>query len=310
MKTSLQNLLEEEYAAALQYYLVKPGEEGLHRAYAVGRQALAEEMGLLDMAMMHHEALARILPAAPGPEDRMQVIKEAKTFFVESLTPFEMAYRGFHDATNAFRRLNEKLEEEAKRIAHSLHDEAGQFLACVHIALEEVAREMPPNLRKQIDDIKKLLDDVEGQLRRLSHELRPTILDDLGLLPALEFLAEGISKRAGLPITVDGRRDGRFSPALETALYRVVQEALNNATKHAQATRVAVHIKRTGASIRCLIRDDGVGFDAGAMTARKGNRGLGLLGIRERVAVLGGTVQIQSEPGHGTEIIITAPLEV
>lgn len=309
MKTSLHNLLEEEYAAALQDYLTKPGENALHRAYAVGRQALAEELGLLEMAMMHHETLSRVLPAAASPHERMEILKEAKNFFVESLTPFEMAYRGFHDATSALRRQNEKLEEEAKRIAHSLHDEAGQFLACVHIALEEVARELPPNSRHHLEEIRKLLDQVEGQLRRLSHELRPTILDDLGLLPALEFLAEGVSKRSGVKITVNGRRDGRFAPAVETALYRVVQEALNNATKHAQANELTVTIERERASVRCGVRDDGVGFDVNTAMARKGNRGLGLLGIRERVAVLGGTVQIQSRPGDGTEIIITVPLE-
>ncbi len=309
MKPSLQNFLEEEYAAALKNYLAEPGEAGLHRAYAVGRQALAEELGLLEMAMLHHEALGTILPGTAEPEERTRVIREAKHFFVESLTPFEMAYRGFHDATNALRRLNEKLEEEAKRIAHSIHDEAGQFLACVHIALEEVARELPPNSRKHLDDIKQLLNKVEGQLRRLSHELRPTILDDLGLLPALEFLAEGVSTRSGVPITVEGQRNGRLPPAVETAFYRAVQEALNNATKHAQATAATVRVTREAGAVHCSVHDNGVGFDAAAMMARKGGRGLGLLGIRERVAVLGGTVKIQSGPGQGTEIIITVPLE-
>jgi len=237
------------------------------------------------------------------------VVKEAKNFFVESLTPFEMAYRGFHDATSALRRLNEKLEDEAKRIAHSIHDEAGQFLACVHIALEEVSRELPPNSRKHLDEIKQLLNQVEGQLRRLSHELRPTILDDLGLLPALEFLAEGVSSRSGVPIAVEGERGGRLPPAIETALYRAVQEALNNATKHAQAKSVTVRVRRDQRVVSCSVQDDGMGFDTSAMLARKGNRGLGLLGIREPVAVLAGTVQIKSEPAQGTEIIITVPLQ-
>jgi signal transduction histidine kinase len=307
MKTSVQNMLQEEYASALKNYLIHPGEDGLHRAYAVGRQALAEELGPLEMAMLHHDALSSLLP--DSGEQALQVVKEAKNFFVESLTPFEMAYRGFHDATSALRRLNEKLEDEAKRIAHSIHDEAGQFLACVHIALEEVARELPPQSRKHLEEIRQLLNQVEGQLRRLSHELRPTILDDLGLLPALEFLSEGVSKRSGVPIAVEGERGGRLAPAVETAIYRAVQEALNNASKHAQASGVTVRVKRNDRSVVCSVRDDGVGFDASAMLARKGNRGLGLLGIRERVAVLAGTVQINSHPGKGTEIIITVPIE-
>ncbi|HKA33140.1 MAG TPA: ATP-binding protein [Candidatus Binatia bacterium] len=307
MKPSVQNALQEEYASALKSYLGHPGEDGLHRAYAVGRQALAEELGPLEMAMLHHDALSNLLP--DSGEQAVQVLKEAKNFFVESLTPFEMAYRGFHDATSALRRLNEKLEDEAKRIAHSIHDEAGQFLACVHIALEEVARELPPKSRKHLEEIRQLLNQVEGQLRRLSHELRPTILDDLGLLPALEFLAEGVSKRSGVPVAVEGDRSGRFPSAVETAVYRAVQEALSNASKHAQASGVTVRVKRGDKSVVCSVRDDGVGFDTSAMLARKGNRGLGLLGIRERVAVLAGTVQIRSALGQGTEIIITVPLE-
>jgi signal transduction histidine kinase len=307
MKTSVQNLLQEEYTSALKSYLSQPGEEGLHRAYAVGRRALAEELGPLEMAMLHHDALLGLLPQTG--DETLEVVKEAKNFFVESLTPFEMAYRGFHDATSALRRLNEKLEDEAKRIAHSIHDEAGQFLACVHIALEEVARELPPKSRKHLEEIRQLLNQVEGQLRRLSHELRPTILDDLGLLPALEFLAEGVSKRSGVPIAVEGERSGRLAPPIETALYRAVQEALTNAAKHAQAKSMTVRVKREEKSVSCSVRDDGVGFDTSAMLARKGNRGLGLLGIRERVATLGGSVQIKSQPGQGAEITITVPVE-
>jgi signal transduction histidine kinase len=308
MKTSVQDFLQEEYASALRGYLAQPGEDGLHRAYALGRRALAEELGPLEMAMLHHDALTALLPGGSG-EQTIHIVKEAKNFFVESLTPFEMAYRGFHDATSALRRLNEKLEEEAKRIAHSIHDEAGQFLACVHIALEEVARELPPNSRKHLEEIRQLLNQVEGQLRRLSHELRPTILDDLGLLPALEFLAEGVSKRSGIPVAVEGERGGRFAAPVETALYRAVQEALTNATKHGQPKSVTVRVKREAKLVSCSVRDDGVGFDTSAMLARKGNRGLGLLGMRERVAVLGGTLKINSKPGYGAEILITVPLE-
>jgi two-component system sensor histidine kinase UhpB len=309
MKSRLHQL-ETEYISALQDYLASPAEATLTRAYEIGRAALAQELGLLEMAVLHHEALGRILPLVLGLEESTQVVKEAKSFFVESLTPFEMVHRGFRDANSALRRLNEKLEEEAKRIAHSLHDEAGQFLACVHIALDEVGRELPPRFRKRLREIRGLLDQVEGQLRRLSHELRPTILDDLGLLPALEFLAEGVSKRAALPITVEGRRNGRLPSAIETILYRVVQEALTNVSKHAQATHASVQIQRQPGSILCSIRDDGVGFDVPVVMKKKGQRGLGLMGIRERVAVLGGTLQIHSEPGHGTEMLITVPLEV
>jgi signal transduction histidine kinase len=313
MTESTKNGLGElpaEYLSALQDYLVKPEEEALHRAYEAGRRALGEGMGLLEMAVMHHEALGKILPGKHDAEERDRAVREAKNFFVESLTPFEMAHRGFRDANSALRQLTEKLEEESKRIAHSLHDEAGQFLACVHIAIEEVARDLPAPARDRLREVRALLDRIESQLRRLSHELRPTILDDLGLVPALEFLSEGISSRNGLSIAVEGQKIGRLPASIETVLYRSVQEALNNVVKHARANHASVEIQRGGGSVRCSIRDNGVGFDVEPEIGKKGGRGLGLVGIRERIAVLGGSVAVSSAPGRGTEMIITIPLEV
>lgn len=210
----------------------------------------------------------------------------------------------------ALRHLNETLEQESRRIAHALHDEAGQLLAAVDIALDEFARELPPPAQPHLEEVKALLDQIEAQLRHVSHELRPTVLDDLGLVPALEFLAEGVSTRTGLSITVEGPTTGRLPLAVETALYRTVQEALTNVTKHAQAKSVSVQVKRENRRLRCTIRDDGIGFDVSAVQARKGERGLGLIGIRERLDALGGRLQITSAPGRGTELAITVPLEV
>ena len=212
-------------------------------------------------------------------------------------------------AEKALHRLNEMLEEEAKRIARALHDEAGQLLATVHIALAEVARELPPPVRKRLQEVRGLLNQIEGQLRHLSHELRPTILDDLGLCPALEFLAQGVSTRTGLLITVKGSTEGRLPLSIETALYRIVQEALTNISKHARATRVRIQFQRAARRIRCVVRDDGIGFDVPSVLDRKGEQGLGLIGIRERLNALGGTLQITSAPGRGTELLITVPLE-
>ena len=211
-------------------------------------------------------------------------------------------------AEQALRRLNEALEEEAKRIAHELHDEAGQLLAMVHIVLAEIARELPPPGPKRLEEVTGLLDQIEEQLRHLAHELRPTILDDLGLLPALEFLAQGVSKRTGLPITVESSTEGRLLPSIEMSLYRIVQQALTNVAKHARATHASVQIRRGARTVRCSIRDDGIGFDVPVVLARRGQRGLGLLGIRERLNSFGGALQINSAPGQGTELLVTIPL--
>ena len=196
-------------------------------------------------------------------------------------------------------------EEEARRIAHELHDEAGQLMASVHIALDDLTGQVPERAAT-FRDLHALLDRVEDRLRRLSREIRPSILDDLGLAPALEWLAQGVAERTGLDITVEAP-NRRLSPAVETALYRVVQEALTNTARHAQATKVEIVIRAEGVAVQGVVRDDGQGFDVGATLARRGDRGLGLIGMRERVEALGGTLTIESGPGLGTRLSVCIP---
>jgi PAS domain S-box-containing protein len=209
----------------------------------------------------------------------------------------------------ALRRLNESLEQEAERIAHALHDEAGQLLTSAHITLAEVGRDLAAPARERLQEVRCHLDRIEEQLRHLAHELRPRILDDMGLVPALEFLAEGVEKRAGISVTVIALLETRLPPLVETTLYRLAQEALTNVSKHARATRVSLQLRQEPRRIHCTIQDDGVGFDAPALLARRGERGLGLVGIRDRLEALGGTFQVTSTPGRGTELLVTIPLE-
>jgi PAS domain S-box-containing protein len=212
-------------------------------------------------------------------------------------------------AEQAMRWLNEQLEEGIKRIAHALHDEAAQLLAAVYLTVEDIACRLPPEQREPLKRIHLPLDHAAGQLRRLSHELRPVILDDLGLFPALQFLTQGISQRTGLAITIDGWAQERLAPVVEIALYRILQEALTNVSKHAQATRVTVRLQREAETIACTIRDDGVGFELTGAGATRERPGLGLIGIRERLAVLGGTLSITTRPGRGTTLDMRIPLE-
>jgi signal transduction histidine kinase len=308
MKTPLQSLLSQ-YTRALEDHLAGGGETTLHEAYELGRRSLAEGLGLLDLASIHYEALMTILLRRSFTEDFSLTVKAGANFFAESLSPFEMTHRGYREANVALRHLNEKLEEEAKRIAHALHDEAGQLLASVHLALEEVARELPPPAGDRLQKVRGLLDQIEMQLRRLSHELRPTILDDLGLLPALEFLSTGVSARTRVLIRLEGSLEERLPHVIETALYRIVQEALTNVTKHAQATLVTVCLQREDQLVRCVIRDDGIGCDPAVVLGPRVDRGLGFVGIQERLNSLRGRLQIVSFPGRGMELHITIPLE-
>ena len=298
--------LEDQYTAALRDSIAGMGESSLQQAYELGRRALADGLGVLDMAAMYHKALAAGLPRDSTPEETALMLEAGAGFFAESLSPFEMTHRGFRDSNIALRHLNQTLEQEIKRIAHALHDEAAQLLASVYLALDEVAGNLPP-AREHLLKVKGLLDLIEGQLRQLSHELRPTILDDWGLLPALKFLAEGVTARTGLFIKVEGESAPSLSPLLATTLYRIVQEALTNVTRHAKATQVQVTIQHELQTLRCSIKDNGVGFDVSSLSARTGERGLGLIGIRERLHSVGGSPSLVSTPGQGTELVITIP---
>ena len=205
--------------------------------------------------------------------------------------------------------VSEALEREARRIAQTLHDEAGQILAAVHIRLDQMTRDLPASQSAPLQDIKSMLTLVEEELRRLSHELRPSILDHLGLVPALEFLADGASKRTGVAISVEGSTEGRLPAMVETALYRIAQEALTNMGKHAHARQGRVSLWVRNGYVQCVIQDDGVGANIGDVLTRPGLYGLGLVGIRERVDSLDGTLAITSAPGLGMEIHVTLPLE-
>ena len=298
--------LEDQYTAALRDSIAGMGESSLQQAYELGRRALADGLGVLDMAAMYHKALAAGLPRDSTPEETALMLEAGAGFFAESLSPFEMTHRGFRDSNIALRHLNQTLEQEIKRIAHALHDEAAQLLASVYLALNEVGRNVPP-AREHLLKVNELLDLIEGQLRRLSHELRPTILDDWGLLPALKFLAEGVAARSGLVITVEGDSPLTLSPLLSTTLYRIAQEAFTNVAKHAKATQVTVAIQYERQILRCSIKDNGVGFDVSSLSTQIGDRGLGMIGIRERLNSLGGSLSIVSTVGQGTELVVTIP---
>jgi signal transduction histidine kinase len=294
--------LAERYAEIFQEYLREHGESSLSSGYEFARRAMVDGSSVLEMAEIHHEALRRVL-GGHGPAEK--VLAHAMDLFAACLSPFEMSHRGAQEGARALRRLNEVLEGELKRIAHALHDEAGQLLASVHIAVADVANELPPEFSTRIAEIEWLLKQIEVELRNLSHELRPTVLDNLGLVPALEMLAEKVAKRTGLAVSVSGDTRERLPSAVETALYRTAQEALNNAVKHAHAKSVRIELQHMPLTVRCSVRDDGIGF---ANQQQASVHGLGLIGIRERLNALGGSLRVVSEPQCGTTLLADIPL--
>jgi signal transduction histidine kinase len=308
-KTGAQKTFEEEYVLRLREYLTVGGESTLGQAYGLGRLAIAQQKSLVELAALHHQALQRLTEQARGLHDSDKLLRAGSCFLAECLSPYEMAHRGFQDGVKALRQLNQTLEEEIKRIAYSVHDESGQLLVAVHLALADLAQELSVHHRKQITRIEELLNQVEKQLRRYSHELRPAVLDDLGWIPAIRFLAGAVSKRVGLSVAVQTEVSGRLPITVETTLYRIVQEALNNTIKHAKAKNVWIRAWKESRTLNCSIRDDGSGFDTGLNGRNTGCGGLGLIAMRERLSALGGTLRIVSCPGQGTELYIRLPLE-
>ena len=201
----------------------------------------------------------------------------------------------------ALQEMNVALEQEARRIAQVLHDESGQLLAAAHMLIDAMAAEATEAMRQQIEEVKGLLNETEEQIRRLSHELRPAILDDLGLRSAIEFLARGVSSRAGIEVQADCHIDRRLPAPTETAIYRVVQEALTNVLRHAQARHVCIHLEQCNGSIHGSVRDNGKGFDTQSLLQR-GRTGLGLMGMRARMNSVGGKLFVSSQLGRGTDI--------
>jgi signal transduction histidine kinase len=205
----------------------------------------------------------------------------------------------------------ETQEVERRHLARELHDQIGQSLTAVEINLQAAQQvSVSPALAAPLEESLKIIARIQEQVRELSFELRPSLLDHVGLAAALRWYSNQQARRAGFRVRF--RADSipsRVDPTVETACYRVAQEALTNVVRHAQATHVTVELNQAGESLRLLIRDDGAGFDllAARQRAREG-AGLGLLGMEERVSLVGGHLEYKSRPAEGTEILAWFPL--
>lgn len=205
-------------------------------------------------------------------------------------------------------------EEERRRIAQELHDEAGQALTGIKMNLEWVEKELAPSekaVREKIDEVKTQVGKIMEELRRLSYDLRPAILDELGLVPTLRWYIEEYSKRTRTAVHLQTTGlQKRLSAKIEILLYRVIQEALTNVAKHAQAESVVLSLEKKDVHIHLYVTDDGKGFEVKRYFSSPPmiRRGLGILGMKERVELAGGTFFIDSDPGQGTRISIKVPI--
>ncbi len=208
----------------------------------------------------------------------------------------------------------EAQENERRRISRELHDEVGQALYAIQFDLEMIDKDLPnasSAVRGRLEEAKSLSSQTLKAMRQLSLDLRPTMLDDLGLVPTLRWYIQNFSKRLGICSTFETIGfEEKLSPQIETAFYRIVQEALNNIAKHAQADRVEISLVKRDSRIYASVQDNGKGFDLDkVLHSGTPERGVGIVGIQERVSLLGGQMEIQSRAGSGTVLSIEIPYE-
>jgi PAS domain S-box-containing protein len=207
------------------------------------------------------------------------------------------------------KKLIETQEGERRRVARELHDEIGQVLTAIRLNLNAVQHSVSAPIARKLDESIAIVDRALQQVRNLSLDLRPLMLDDLGLVAALRWYVDREAQRAGLTAEfIAGELQKRLSPELETACFRIAQEALTNVARHAKATHVRVELSQRGEELHLVIRDDGIGFDAGTMGGAVSASRLGLTGMRERALIVGGRIEFVSAPGQGTEIHARFPL--
>jgi len=210
------------------------------------------------------------------------------------------------------RKLLHAQEEERRRIARELHDQMGQNLTALNVGLKSLLdRQSRSGLGSRVQRLQELATQTARDLHRVAVELRPAALDDLGLVKAIRALTETWSTRYGIDVDFEA---GQYQPAsisteIETILYRIIQEALNNVAKHSGATRVALVLRHTADQVQAIIEDNGRGFDAHvAFQSGNGSNRLGLLGIQERLSTVGGNFKVESAPERGATLLVRIPI--
>jgi signal transduction histidine kinase len=315
MNRSLREI-STRYAGALENYLASESEQALQTAYELGRETLTAGFGVLDMAQVHMQASVealRLRPRQEGADDRAGAVEN---FFMEALSPFEAHHRGFQHASMQLGELSRQVlqaqEQERQRISRELHDEVGASLMAASMNLELIRRKAVNSdggLISALDEIQVLLIQTMENTRRFSHELRPPLLDDLGLVAALRGCLRGHARRTGMKTRLMADPAAEQLPDdAKIVVYRVVQESLTNACKHAAASKVGVSLRKGADGFLLTVKDNGTGFKTEQL--RNGchpKGGTGLIGMRERLRLVRGTFAVQSTRGKGTAIRAVLP---
>jgi signal transduction histidine kinase len=230
-------------------------------------------------------------------------LRLAETFAVRAALAVDLSER---IASDSLRRVVDAQESERRRLARELHDETGQALTSILLGLKVLEERFDDvESRAATAELRELVVSTLQDVRRLAVELRPTALDDFGLVAALERLTTSFAEQSGIAVDFQtSLTDERLSDEIETALYRIVQESLTNVVKHARAHHVSILLARKNGAIKAVIEDDGQGFDP----AKGAFDGFGLVGMRERLALLGGRLEVESGSETGTTVAAEVPL--
>ena len=266
---------------------------GIHAALYVPLLARGRAIGVL----VAHDRVG------PDPRFTDDDLRLAETFAARAAIAVNLAERVSRDA---LRRVVEAQELERKRLARELHDETGQALTSIILGLRTVDDATSDEERGEaLRALRELVLSTLNDVRRLAVELRPKALDDFGLVPALERLGDTFAQKSGIAVHFEAQLgEQRLAPETETALYRIVQEALTNVAKHAGASNVSVLLTRKDGAVVAVVEDDGRGLAAGA----ESGDGLGLVGMRERVSLLGGRLALESSGSAGTTVVAEVPV--
>ncbi len=314
--------VDRHLAALREHGLVKlEPSSGNGRLYALDRQNAAV-LNASFLSVMARVSGADVSTPAIAPEDILPTaVPEAPfacthcqnaTFVRDVLDDLNQSLVKAREYQVRLRQISSQVlsaqEEERKRIARELHDDTAQALTSVLVRLRLLEHSAgDKRLRSGLGELRDLTGVALEGVRRMAIDLRPPMLDDLGLEAALQAHLEDFSRRWPIKTKFTGGRLGRLPAEAELALYRIVQEALSNVAKHAEASLVEVRLTRTGGTLRLMIEDDGNGFDVEAIRGSR-ESGLGLFGMEERLALIGGILKVESSAGGGTRVSADVPL--
>jgi signal transduction histidine kinase len=318
-REALDHLLKEDIAVVL-LDVSMPDLDGFELADMIHQHPRFQKTALIFISGVHLTDLDRLRGYASGAVDYISVpvVPELLRARVSVFAELHRKTRQLEDLNAELRKLSGRLimlqDEERRRLARELHDGLGQELCTAKLLVDRLAREIPPDqsTRQKTDEISELVGSAIQQVRSLSHLLHPPLLDEVGLHFALRSYVEGLTRRSGVETSIDVRPADfpRFSQEMETAIFRVIQEALTNVFRHSGARKASVTLLKNDGQIIGIVRDDGKGVPREVEALQADRIGIGIGGMIQRAKEFGGEIRLRNtKPGTAVEFMIPIPTD-